>query len=336
MDKIRIGVIGLGGIAQVVHLPILSKLANVEITAVSELNKNRLNTLSSKFDIKNSFTDYRKMLDSTDLGLDAVVISTPTNTHHDIAIDVIDSGKHLLIEKPVTRTYEEANSICQKAEAKGVKAMVAMNMRFRPDAMLLKSLINSKELGEVFYIKCSWLRKASSEESWFSKRSKSGGGVIIDLGISLIDLSIWLLGYPEFESVSVQKFNHKTKSVEDSAVGMMRFKGDAVVSFETSWTLHSEEDTFRLTAYGTKGTAHLNPLRAYHRSESGKIDYTNARTSNLKNLFMKSYENELKHFIGSVVNNTTPISSCKDALSRMQMLENIYQSAEEKREIHFK
>jgi predicted dehydrogenase len=128
---------------------------------------------------------------------------------------------------------------------------------------------------------------------------------------------------------------HQSDSVEDSAVGFLRFKNNAVLNFEISWSFHSEKDSFALTTYGTKGTAHLNPLRAYKRMGGGHVDYTPATTGNVKNLYKKSYENELKHFIASVRGEVHPRSSSEDALMRMEIIEGIYKSAEQQSEITF-
>jgi predicted dehydrogenase len=333
MTKTKVGVIGLGGIGQVVHLPILNKMNSVEIVAVTETNKNRLNTVSDRFNINSRFTDHKKMLDEVEL--DAVIISTPTNTHHDISIDCLNSGVNIMIEKPIATSIDEAKSICAIAKKNKKVAMVGMNARFRPDAMLLKSLISTGELGEIFYVKSSWARKQSSNENWFLRKKQSGGGVLLDLGIVLLDLSMWLLDFPELSTASVQKFHHRTKSVEDSAVGLIRGKNNSVINFEVSWSFHSDKDSFGLTAYGTEGTAQLNPLKAYKRIETGNIDYTPATTSNLKNLYKKSYENELKHFIGSIKSSHPVISSCDDALKRMELIENVYKSAELNQEVKF-
>jgi len=333
MTKAKIGIIGLGGIAQLVHLPILSKLNSVEISAVSDINKNRLKTISDKFNIKNFFSDYREMLEKTDL--DAVIISTPTATHTQIAIDCLNADKDLLIEKPISKSLDEAIQIDALALKKKRKVMVGLNARFRPDAMLLKSLVNSGELGNIFYVRCGWTRKQSSSEKWFIKKSESGGGVIIDLGIVILDLSMWILDFPEIHSVSVQNFYHQTKNVEDSAIGFIRFKNSSVINFEVSWSLHSEVDSLNLIAFGSKGTVHLNPFRAYRRMNYGNIDLTPAHNSNVKGLYKKSYENELKHFIGAIKNLNPLYSSSTDAVHRMQLIEGIYKSAETNSEIKF-
>jgi predicted dehydrogenase len=332
-EKTNIAVIGLGGVAQVIHLPILSKLDNVKVSAVAEVNKNRLNVVSDKFGIKNRYTDYRNIINNPDI--EAVIIATPTNTHLPIAVDCLSAGKHVLIEKPAARNYEETEQINSTAKKHKRLAMVGMNLRFRPDAMLLKSVINSGDLGDIFYIRCSWLRKQSSQQKWFMKKSESGGGVLIDLGIHLIDLALWLIDFPNVKSASVQTYKHRTEEVEDSAVGLVRLKNSKVINFEFSWSLHSEQDSMLLTAFGTEGTAHLNPLRAYRRVESSHIDYTPSAKSNPKNLFKKSYENELKHFIASVRGVNPMISTCEEALTRMKLLSVFYESSLKNSEINY-
>ena len=332
MKKSKIAVIGLGGIAQLVHLPILSKLSNVEISAVSDKSKSNLKSVADKFGIKNRYVDYKELLKNDDC--DAIIISTPTSTHRDIAIDVLKAGKHVLIEKPVAKSLKEAEDI-KKASLKYNKSvMVGMNLRYRPDAMLLKSLLNNKEIGDVFYIKASWLRKQSSSEKWFMKKGEAGGGVLMDLGILLLDLSIWLLNYADVSAVSVKNFMHRTKTVEDSSVGLVRLKGNKIINFEVSWSLLSDKDSLHLDIFGTQGTAHLNPLRAYKLINGIKIDYSPSHSAaGNKNLYKKSYENELKHFIGTVQGNVGITSSIDSALHRMKLLEALYKSAKTNAEV---
>ncbi len=331
--KLSVGVIGLGGIAQIVHLPILSRMENVEVSAVCEINKNRLERVANKFGVQKRFTDYDAMLSEKDL--DAIIIATPTNTHKQIALDSIEAGKHLLIEKPIAATLQEAREILERTKSGGVKVMVGMNLRFRPDTMLLKSVINNGEIGDPFYVRCGWIRQQSSQGDWFLKKDKSGGGVIIDLGISLLDLSLWLLDYQALKSVTVQTYFNNTKTVEDSAVGLIRLEGDSVINFEVSWSLHEDRNSLNLAAYGTHGTAHLNPLKIFRRMGSFNIDYTPFSAKSSKNLFKKSYENELKHFVSVAKDNLYLNSTVEEAFYRMQLLQAIYKSAEKRKEICF-
>ena len=330
-QKTKIAVIGLGTVGQLVHVPILAKLNSVELVAVSDINKTRLNSVADKFNIKNRFTDFTKMLETVEI--DAVVISTPTNTHKSIAIECLSKRKHVLIEKPIGLNLAEAQEIDSEAKKNKCHAMVGMNFRFRPDTMLLKSLINSGELGALFNIKSGWSRKQSSQEKWFNKKNLAGGGVMFDLGVVVIDTALWLLDYPKIKNVSAQHFYHAIQNIEDSAVGFIRMNNSAVVNYEASWSFHDEVESFKLTAYGTKGTGHLNPLRAYKKMGSNRVDFTSNSSPQTKDLFKKSYENELKHFVGAINDSVPLISSSSEAISRMKLIECIYKSANSQSEI---
>jgi predicted dehydrogenase len=330
MDKTKIGVIGLGGIAQLEHLPNLAKINNATVSAVAEINKSRLNTIADKFNIKERYTDYKELLENSDV--DAIIVATPTHTHKEVAIACLKAKKDVLIEKPLARTYAEAKPIIDAAKRHKKKIMVGMNLRYRPDAMILRSILNAGELGEPYYVKCGWVRRQSSSQKWFTKREESGGGVIIDLGISLLDLALWLLSYPPVESVSAQCFYHNTKNVEDSSISFLRCK-NSIINIETSWSLPVEKDIFYLYVYGTKGYASLNPFRIYKKIEEQFIDLTPSHTESTFAAFKKSFMNELKSFIGAVRGLNPVFSSGDEALSRMKVIDAVYQSARQRTEI---
>jgi predicted dehydrogenase len=333
MEKARIGVIGLGSVAQLVHLPNLYKINNAEITAVAEIKQSRLNAIADKFSVKDRFKDYREMLEKTEL--DAVIITTPTSTHKDIAIDCLNSKKDVLVEKPLARSYEESKTIVEVAKKNKKNLMVGMNLRFRPDTMLLRSLINSGEIGSPYYVKSGWIRQQSSSEKWFTKKEESGGGVIIDLGIHLIDLSLWLLGYPEIESVSTQNFYHNTRSVEDTSISLIKCKNSSVIYLESSWSLPVEKDHFYLNLYGTKGSYSSSPFRVYKKMEENYMDLTPSQSENAAVLFKKSYMNELKSFIGAVKGLNPVFSPGEESMQRMKIIEAMYKSASKNTEIKF-
>ena len=333
MDQTKIAVIGLGGVAQLIHLPNLLRINNVSVTAVAEINKNRLNTIADKFNIKERYTDYKELLAKNDC--DAVIIATPTSTHKDVAIDCLKAKKNVLVEKPLARSYDEAKLILAAAKKSKKKLMVGMNLRFRPDAMLLRSLLSSGEIGEPFYVKCGWIRRQSSAQKWFTKKTESGGGVIFDLGILLLDLSLWLLDYPAVHSVSTKNFNHNTKNVEDTSISFIKFKNSSVVSMETSWSLVLDKDDFYVNVYGTKGYATLNPFRIFKKVEDQTMDLTPSQPESPLILLKKSYMNELKTFIGSVRGLNPLFSSGNEALSRMKIIDAMYKSAAQNKEMKF-
>jgi len=331
IEPTKIAVIGLGGISQVNHLPILKKMSHVDVVAVCDINKNRLFSVAHKFGVKSTYTDYKEMLQNSNF--EAVIVATPTSSHKEIAIDCIKAKKNVLIEKPIARTYSETEEIVNAAKKDNVQIMVGMNMRYRPDIMLLKSIINAGDLGTPFYVKLGWLRKQSSEGKWFTKKEDAGGGVILDLGIVLLDIALWLLDFPEIKTISTHNYCINTKYVEDSSISFMRCQPDSIISLETSWSLSSEKDSFYLNVHGSKGSASLNPLRIIRRSEDQQIDLTPFKSENPLALFKKSYTNELKHFVGSVRGLNPILSTGDEALSRMKIIENMYRSAKENSEI---
>jgi len=331
MEKTKVAVIGLGGIAQLVHLPNLSKLNNAVVTAVAEVNKNRLNTIADKFNIAERYSNHNELLENSDA--EAVIIATPTSSHKDLSIACMKAGKDVLVEKPLARTFNEAKQITDAANKFKRKIMVGMNLRYRPDAMILKSLINAGEIGSPFYIKCGWIRRRSSSQEWFTKKIESGGGVIIDLSILLLDIALWILEFPPVVTVSTQSFYQNTKDVEDTSVSLLRCKDSTIINIESSWSLSVEKDSFYFDVYGTKGSASLNPFRIYKRIQEQMIDLTPSQTESAMNLFKKSYMNELKSFIGAVKGLNPIFSSADESLSRMKIIEAMYKSSSQKKEI---
>ncbi|KAB2909809.1 MAG: Gfo/Idh/MocA family oxidoreductase [Ignavibacteriales bacterium] len=331
MAKLKFGIIGLGGIAQLIHLPDLIKNKETEVTAIADINKRALAEVAAKFRIPNYFTDYKEMLKK--MPLDAVIIATPTKTHQQIAVDCLDANKHILVEKPLARSGKEAEMIVEKSEQKNLIAMVGMNMRFRPDIMLLKSIIGSGDIGEPYYIKSSWFKTQSSSAKWFTTKDEAGGGVIFDLGIVLIDVALWFLDFPVPTTVSTQNFSQHTKNIEDSSISMIRTAKGQLISIESSWTMLGEKDSFNLEVYCTRGNAFINPLRITKVMDGQFVEMKPMVNDNRKIHFEKSYQNELNHFIGAINGHNPLLSSARDSASRLKLIEAMYLSAQKKTEV---
>lgn len=334
MKKIRLGVIGLGWVAQIFHLPILTKFEDVEVIAICDKDKSRAKTIADRFGIKQVFGDYEQMLAKAEI--DAVVICTSTDTHLPITIASLESGKDVFVEKPIARRYSEAVQMAEKAKELKRNLMVGMNYRFRPDTMVLKSLIEKGEIGRIFFIKAGWLNKLSSDNKWMTQKDKSGGGVFLDLGIVLLDLVLWMLNFPPIQRVSAKMYRHKTKSVEDTAIVFAEVKYGVSLVIETSWSYHYADDFFYCELFGSEGSAMINPLRIHKKLHGTLVNVTPVKVDSSLNVFKKSYENELKHFIGAARGLHTVISTGDEAVQRMRVVEAIYQSATMGKEIIIK
>lgn len=331
MDEVKVAIIGLGGVAQLVHLPNLSKIKSVRLQSVAEVKASRRNAIVQKFNIPESYKDHRDLLDKSDI--DAVIITTPTALHKDVAIDCLNAKKDVLVEKPIARNYKEAAAIVQAAKKNKKKLMVGMNLLFRPDTLLLKSLIQSGEIGEPFYARAVWIRRKSSDEKWFTKREEAGGGVILDLGISLLDISLWLMDYPDVEALLTQNFYQTTKTIEDTSISFIRCSNSKLINIETSWALPVDKDQFKISIFGSKGSVTTTPLHLFKKVENTFVDLKPNLSDSPAQLFKKSYLNELKSFIGAVRGLNPLFSTGERALERLKIIEGMYKSAEKNQEI---
>ena len=326
MEKAKIGVVGLGWIAQTIHLPILTKLPDAEVVAVCDLDPAKAQFVARKHGIKRYYKDYVEMLKTEEemVGLD---ICTSTFSHKEIALAAFEAKRDILVEKPLARTLKEAEEIHAAAAKNGRKAMVGMNNRFRPDAMILKSFIEGSDLGKIYYAKAGWLKKLSTTNPWLTRKEKSGGGVVLDLGIAMLDLAFWMMGYPAVKELTAAHYSHNTRGVEDSSIVFLRMKNGSTLSIESSWSFESGEDFFYCDCFGTDGSGSLNPFRIFKKMHGNLVNVAPVSNDSPQALYRKSYEHELKHWI-SVVRNLHPvISTVEEAVHRMKIVEAVYKSA---------
>jgi predicted dehydrogenase len=287
--------------------------------------------VGEKFGIARTYAEVGAMLEAEEL--DAVIVATSTDAHKSVTLAALEAGKDVLIEKPIARTYGEAAAIAEAARTHKRKVMVGMNHRFRPDSMILKSFLEGKELGKVMYARAGWLRRRSSDSSWFVRKEKSGGGVFIDLGIMMLDMALWMMDYPAVERVNASLYHQRTKSVEDTAVTTLTLTSGAAIVIEVSWSMYVEEDIYYCYVFGNEGTASLQPLRIIKELHGNLVNVAPAKIENPQVLFRRSYENELKHFLGAVRGTHPVISSADEAVQRMRVVDAVYRSAKQRKEI---
>ena len=335
MEKVRIAIVGLGTVGQSVHLPILSRLPEAEIVAVCDAEASKAEFVAKKYEIPRFYTDLDEML-KVEEDIVAVDICTSTFTHRDVAIAALEAKKHVLVEKPLARTQKEALEIVSASKKNQRKVMVGMNNRFRPDSMILKSMIQGGELGKIYYVKTGWLRKLKTASPWLTRKEKSGGGVVLDLGIVMFDLGFWLMGYPEVKEVIASNYSHNTKGVEDSSVIFIRMKNGSTLTIESSWSFESDADFYYCDCFGTDGSGSVNPFRIYKRMHGNLVNVTPATHETPQTLYWKSYDNELKHWVGSLRGLHPVVSTGEEAIHRMKVVDSIYHSSKKGKSITFK
>lgn len=334
MEKTKLAIIGLGGIAQVMHLPILGKFNDVSIDAICDKDFGKAKLLAKKYSINKLYKNVEEML-SENPEINAVIIATPTDTHLDVSIKCLEAGKNVLVEKPIARDYRETEKIVEAAEINKKILMVGMNNRFRSDAMVQRTFVNSKEIGDIFYVKTGWLKTKSSTEKWFMEKEKAGGGVFIDNGIAMLDLGMWMLGFPEVKSVSAINYYHNTKKVEDSNFTFVKFKNGSSLTIEVSWSLLRNGEFYYCNVFGTEGSSSINPIKVHKKTELGVTEVTPKTIKFSPDVIKTSYEYELKYFIKSVKGENKPVSTGHEALNVMQVVDGVYKSAKSGKEIVF-
>ena len=334
MPKIRVGIIGSGGVAQWGHIPAYKKLKGVEVLAICDPRVEVAEEVAKRNSIPYVFKDYKELLKLKEIR--AVSICTPNYLHKEAAVAALSAGKDVLCEKPMATSAKEAEKMVKAAQEAGRILMIGLNNRFRSEVQVLKRLIKEGELGDIYYAKCGWLRRRGIPGlgSWFTEEAKSGGGPLIDLGVHMIDLAWYLMGCPKAHSVTAsayQKFAPQSSSViydtEDFSCGIIKFKGQATLFFETSWALNIKEEFLYSEVYGTKGGARLDPLEIYSERNGVLVDI------HPKVKPLSGHQEEVRHFIECIKRKKKPISPGEEGWEVMKLLDAIYESAEKGREV---
>ena len=344
MDKIRVGIIGAGNIAQSAHMPAYAKRDDVEVAALADWNLERAQDAAKKFGVPHAYTTVEELLAHEDV--DYIDICVWNRSHCDVALAAAKAGKAILCEKPMADTLEHALIMKDAIEKAGVPFMLAVPTRYGEEAQLLAQMVEKGKLGEIYYAKTANVRRRGTPIGWFTDSSKSGGGPVIDIGVHCIDRTWYLMGRPKPVRVSAMTShaigNFKTKGVsrwealdsdvtafdtEDSAAGAIHFVNGAVMLFEVSWALNAPNQGYTQIC-GTKAGATLEPLTIYGENEEGYLT-DNKPTVGKSGIF----DNEIDHFIHCLRTGETPISPLEDGVTVQRMLDGIYRSARLRREV---
>jgi predicted dehydrogenase len=327
-----VALVGVGAAAQINHIPVLKKTDGVELVALVDRDPEKAARAAQKFGVPHSFGRIEQMLDRDDI--DAVDLCTPNFLHAPMAIAALESGKHVLCERPLARNADEAAAMVKAAKKADRVLMPALQHRFRADAQLLRTFVAKGELGEIHYAKSGWLRRRTDWDSdeWRQQKRESGGGVVLDLGFQMLDLSLWTLGSPKVTSVTASVHRAKQGEVEDSATAFLRLATGATLTLELTWGLLMEKDFAYLNLFGSGGAALLNPFRL-HKGMHGALVNVTPETDTATNSLKQSMEAQIRHFVDSVTRGGRPLGAAEEILSVMETLDAVYRSAEQGKEV---
>ncbi len=327
---VKVGVIGLGMGSS--HLEGYSKIPDIKILAISDLKGTLLKERAKKFGVPYAFSDYHKMLQLEEL--DAVSIALPNFLHCPVTLEALKAEKHVLIEKPMAMNSPEAEEMIKRAKEKKKILAVSMNHRYTPERQFLKKMIRAGELGEIYYVKGVWIRKKTfgfdgliqNAYTWFVQKEKSGGGVLIDLGVHLLDLSFWFLN--NFKPISVSgvvSSRFKNGDVDDFVFALIRMKSGATISLELTWESFVKEEKFFSSLLGTKGGAETNPLKIYKEMEGIRAEVIPC--------LPEINDTIQSHFIDCIREGREPEVSGEKGLAVIKVIDAVYESAKTGKEM---
>ncbi|MEH7301359.1 Gfo/Idh/MocA family protein [Neobacillus drentensis] len=348
MNKMKVGIIGAGAIAEMAHLPFYTNHPDVELVALTDFNEERAQLMAQQFNVKRVYSKAEEMFRNEKL--DAVSICTRNDTHIEFAKMALQYGVHVLVEKPLALNVKEALELERAVEEASKICMVGMTHRFRNDTTALKRVIDAGDLGNIYYVKARMLQRRNTPSGWFTDKSKSGGGPLMDIGVHVLDLAWWLSGQPDIASVSghlVQGIGHYQTmvegrwesavkaspsysfDVEDFASAFLRFKNGLVIQLEVSWAINGLADEgIMIELFGTKAGARLKPLSLY--SEHQQV-LTETKLNVPAN---NPYQEEIHHFIQSILCSNPTLIDISQGVKVMKMLEAISESSRQKKEVN--
>jgi predicted dehydrogenase len=329
---LRVGVIGAGAAAQVMHIPTLKKTDGIELVALCDRDPEKVARVAQKFQIPRAYSRIDELLAGDDV--DAVDICTPNFLHAPMALAALEAEKHVLCERPLARSAEEAGAMAKAAKKADRMLMCTVQHRFRPDSQLLRTFVAKGDLGDIFYTKAGWLRRRTEWDSdeWRRQKRDSGGGVVLDLGFQMLDQSLWILGNPKVVSVTASVHRRKKGEVEDSATAFLRLESGATLSLELTWGLLMEKDFAYVNLFGSGGAALLNPLRVHKGMHGTLVNVTpTLDTSRLQ--YKQSIEAQIAHFADVLRKGVKPMGGADEIVPVMELLDAVYRSAEQGKEV---
>ncbi|HEX9996100.1 MAG TPA: Gfo/Idh/MocA family oxidoreductase [Abditibacterium sp.] len=339
---VRVGIIGAGIGRQ--HLRGYLGVEGAQISAICDIDPARAALLIEENRLKDVqvFTDYQALLAAN--CVDAVSLCVPNALHASIAVSCLEAGLHVLCEKPLAINAIEAQKIAEASQKSGKICMVGQVLRFRDDILALKNEIGSGKIGEIYYARTMARRARGIPKwgGWFTNQKMAGGGPLIDTGVHILDLAWWLCGCPQPISASATTYakfgpqklglgaggvgnENGIFDVEDLAAGFVRFEGGLSIHFEATWAIHAAKDERLCHLHGTNG-AIIWDDDAKTIDADGVVTQISAQSGD-------AWTREMAHFIHCIQNGQNPDPDAAQGVEMMRILDALYQSARENREV---
>ena len=345
MSKLRVGIIGTGGISNH-HMRGYKALPDdVEVVAVCDIDEPKVKAYAEKYGVPAWYTDYNEMLAKENL--DCVSVTTWNSVHMPATVASLNAGVNVICEKPMAMNAKEAEMMLDAAKKNGKILQIGFVRRFGDDARAAKKYIDAGAIGDIYYGKAQYLRRRGCPGGWFGDKAYSGGGPLIDLGVHVMDLVRYLGGAPKPVAAFGATFDNLTATrdekgssdwetttdakgfkfnVEDFTSAMVRFDNGLVMTVEASFNLNIKNNYGAVELFGTKSAVHIDPFEIYSDVDA---EYPELKSDDPTNFdFNKGFRDEIAAFIDCVKNGTPCKAPAEDGVALMKMIDAIYESAE--------
>lgn len=338
--KLRIGVIGAGGIATAAHIPGYQQLLDrVELVAIADVNGERARQVAQEKGFQKSYSDYEKMF--AECELDAVSVCTPNKFHAPAAIAASRAGCHVLCEKPPAMNVQEAEAMVQAAQQAGKILTFGLHYRYTSEVRACKRFVDGGELGEIYAVRVNALRRRGIP-GWgvFTNKELQGGGPIIDIGVHMLDTALYLMGYPKpiqvlgttYQKIGTRpgvgtmgQWDWQNYQVEDLAMGMIKFDNGATMLLEASFAANVESlDEMNVRLMGTEGGARVFPLKVFKEMYGALVDLTSAWLPQEQH----PHWAEVREFVDACISGGEGMVKGVEAIRLQQIIDGLYKSAE--------
>jgi predicted dehydrogenase len=337
----KIGIVGAGGISDQ-HLDAISREPRAIAVAIADTSLETARLRAKQYHVPDVYTDYQEMIRREEI--DAVIVCVPNYLHAPVTLAALAAGKHVLCEKPMATSVEQAEAMAETARRTGNVLMVAHNNRFRGTSLKLKQMMEQGALGHVYHAKAGWVRRKGIPGwgSWFTQREFAGGGALIDIGVHVLDLALWLLGYPRPVSVYGKTYAHfgterkalspygviqpnGTFDVEDFATALITFDNGATLALDAGWAGHIEKERAFCELAGTEAGAALDfdneIIALYHDINNAPADSRISTTKQNERLYL------LANFIDAIEQKAAPVCLPEQAITINRIIDAIYRSS---------
>ncbi len=339
--KFRVAFIGCGGIAGT-HIKALKKMPDVEIVAGCDIKPERLEWFTKETGSTNTFAKWDDMLKNIEI--DGVSVCTPNGVHAPATLAASKAGKHVIVEKPMAMTPKECEKMIAAAKDAKKKLVIGFQYRYHPSTQALTRAREAGQFGNIMFVKCQALRRRGIP-NWgvFGQKKLQGGGPMIDIGVHVIEMAHYFMGSPKPVAATGNtwtylgdkksdvasgwaNWDYKTYTVEDLAIGHIRFENGAILQIEASFAAHIEKDIWNFTVMGDKGGCSWDPAAIFTDRDGTMWNSTATYTGHSD--FDSMFFSKLRNWIDGCTKGTALIAPGEAGLAVQRILDGVYRSAD--------